>query len=92
MPRKRVRTPERDNDPLDYFAGDLETSRVRFRAVADLMTKHGDARLLNHASFSMSMFLKTRSGINCDWVEKELDEERRRIERRGQFSIVARKA
>ena len=92
MPRKPASTSASPHDALDHFVGDLETSRARFRTVADLMTKHGDARLLNHASFSMATFLFVRYGIDDDWLKKELDEERRRIERRGKFSIVARKA
>ena len=93
MPRKRTPTtsPRDDESWRRQFAGDLETSRARFRTMADLVLKHADAHLLNHTSYGMSIFLFIEAGINCDWVEKELEEERLRVERRSQLSIVARK-
>lgn len=56
--------------------------------MADLVLKHAEPHLLNHQSYSMSIFLFVECGIDCDWVEKELDEERCRIARRAGFSIV----
>jgi hypothetical protein len=91
MPRKWISTSEGD-EWRRQFAGDLGTSRARFRMMAELLLKNADACLLNHMSMTVAMGLSSEYGIDhLDRVRSELAEERRRIERRGGFSIVVRK-
>ena len=71
-----------------HFAGDLNTSQARFRRMAEIVLKHAPAHLLNHASYGMSVFMETECGVNCEWLPKELEEERQRIDRRSGFRIV----
>jgi hypothetical protein len=91
VPDERVpETSNQDDSWMLTFAGDLDTSRSRFREMADVTLKHAEACLLNHVSRLMAVSLFSECGIDLiDRIDRELEEERSRIARRGLLAIVA---
>jgi hypothetical protein len=91
MPRKRT-SGTFDMKWSLTFAGDLETARVHFREMTDLVLKHAKAPLLNYTAYSMALFLNAEAGINrLERVRTELTKERRPSARGGRLSILPAK-
>lgn len=77
----------------DIFNGDLERARKRYREMADIALQGAPARVLNLASFMLSMYVDGGNGYKTDHharISRSLDEERQlRVKRRG-FKLIKR--
>jgi len=78
-----------EDDPFEFFEGNLTNARERFRRVADLALIYAPASALNHQSYGLAMALERAAGLDLvDEITHELECERVACERRRGFTLL----